>query len=139
MNEFYPGKCLWSAAASLDEMKAAVDHPKGSAHKIGTISDAGFGILEIARPASNLPVGTLQNFLDAFMKAGGAREIDYVHGTESVVQIGKKPGNIGLYLPAMRKDELFRTVILDGALPRKTFSMGEAREKRFYMEARRLF
>ncbi|MGA2587390.1 MAG: DUF1015 domain-containing protein [Candidatus Aminicenantales bacterium] len=139
MNEFYPGKCRRSAAASLDEMKAAVDHPKESAHKIGTISDAGFGILEIARPASNLPLGTLQNFLDAFMKAGGAREIDYVHGTESVIQIGKKPGNIGLYLPAMKKDELFRTVILDGALPRKTFSMGEAYEKRFYMEARKLF
>lgn len=106
-------------------MKAAVDHLKGSAHKIGTISDAGFDILEIARPEFNLPVGTLQNFLDAFMKAECAREIDCVHGTKFVVQIRKKPGNIGLYLPAMKKDELFRTVILDGALPRKTFSMGK--------------
>jgi len=139
MNEFYPGNCRWSAAASMEKMKAAVDQPKDGAHKIGTISAAGFGILEIARPASNLPVGTLQSFLDAFIKAGGAREIDYVHGTESVVQIGKKLGNVGLYLPAMKKDELFRTVILDGALPRKTFSLGEAYEKRFYMEARKLF
>jgi len=49
-----------------------------------------------------------------------------------------KPANTGIYLPGMPKDELFRTVMLDGALPRKTFSMGEAHEKRFYMESRKI-
>ena len=93
---------------------------------------------EIAKPDTNLPVGTLQSCLDAIMKAKGAREIDYFHGTESVAHLGTKPGNLGFYLPGMKKEELFRTVILDGALPRKTFSMGEASEKRFYMEARKL-
>jgi len=55
-----------------------------------------------------------------------------------VDKLGHGPGNIGFYLPAMNKDDLFKTVILDGALPRKTFSMGEAEEKRFYMECRKL-
>jgi hypothetical protein len=72
------------------------------------------------------------------MKQGGARELDYVHGTEIVAALGRQPGNAGLYLPGMDKGDLFRSVILDGALPRKTFSMGEAKDKRFYMECRRI-
>ena len=55
-----------------------------------------------------------------------------------VERLALQPGNAGLYLAGMHKSELFKTVILDGALPRKTFSMGEAREKRFYMEARKI-
>jgi len=139
MNKADPGKCRTTPAAGPEEMKAAVDRQTGSAHKVGLISAAGFSVAEIVLPDTNLPVGTLQNGLDLFVKAKGAREIDYVHGTESVVQLGRKPGNLGFYLPAMKKEELFRTVILDGALPRKTFSMGESYEKRFYMEARKLF
>ncbi len=95
-------------------------------------------MIEIADPTSNLPVGTIQAFLDAFLKAGGAEKIDYVHGADVTVELGNRPGNVGIYLPGMAKSDLFKTVILDGALPRKTFSMGEAREKRFYMEARQI-
>jgi len=138
LNKFYPGRCRHSAVAGFEKMKAAIDGQKEGPHKIGIISAAGFGVIEIAKPESNLPAGTLQNFLDVFMKNKGARQIDYVHGTESVVQLGKKPGNLGFYLPAMKKEDLFKTVILDGALPHKTFSLGKANEKRFYMEARRL-
>jgi len=72
------------------------------------------------------------------MRAGSAHELDYVHGDEAVTALGSRPGNIGVYLPAMRKQDLFRAVALEGALPRKTFSMGEAYEKRFYLEGRRL-
>jgi hypothetical protein len=120
-------------------LKAEVDSQKEDSHKIGIITAVGFGIVEIQNPGSNLPVGTLQPFLDAFMKDKGAQGIDYVHGAEPVTELGKKRGNMGLYLPAMKKTDLFKTVILDGVLPRKTFSMGEAWEKRFYMEARKLF
>ena len=97
-----------------------------------------FGVVEISKTTSNLPVGTLQTFLDSFMKANGAEKIDYVHGADVTVELGSHPDNIGFYLPGMNKSDLFKTVILDGALPRKTFSMGEAREKRFYMEARKI-
>jgi hypothetical protein len=116
-----------------------VDRQKGSPHRIGLVTTNHSGVIEVFEPDSNLPVGTLQNFLDRFMDEKGAREIDYVHGTEPVVRLGTKSGGAAFYLPAMDKSELFKTVILDGALPRKTFSMGEASEKRFYMEARKLF
>jgi hypothetical protein len=72
------------------------------------------------------------------MRDGGAEKMDYVHGGDAVVRLGSQVSNAGFYLPGMHKSDLFKTVILDGALPRKTFSMGEAREKRFYMEARRI-
>jgi hypothetical protein len=95
-------------------------------------------LLSISQPESNLAVGTLQSFLDAWIREGGSDKIDYVHGADVVARLGSQPGNLGFYLPGMDKSDLFKTVILDGALPRKTFSMGEARDKRFYMEARKI-
>jgi hypothetical protein len=80
----------------------------------------------------------VQGVLDPFLAGQGAERIDYVHGMDVVVELGRKPGNLGIFLPAMDKSDLFRTVILDGALPRKTFSMGEAHEKRFYLECRKI-
>lgn len=138
MKAFYPSRCKYSSSPSLKQMKAAVDAQSDGLHKIGVLSASGLGVVEVSKPESNLAVGTLQNFLDAFMKNKCASGIDYVHGTDPVIELGKKPGNIGFYLPAMRKKDLFKTVILDGVLPRKTFSMGEAWQKRFYMEARKL-
>ena len=135
---FYPDRCHYIECSSAEEIRAKVDSQKGNPHKIGAISASGYGILEIENPDSNLPAGTLQNFLNTYMENSGAREIDYVHGTESVIQLGEKSGCFGFYLPAMDKYDLFKTVILDGATPRKTFSLGEAWEKRFYMEARKL-
>ncbi len=123
------------------EMVLRVDAEQGVPHRIGLIvggSQPEFGVLEVANPDSNLPVGTLQGFLDPFMKGGGAERIDYVHGGDAVRRLGSQPGNAAFYLPPLGKSSLFKTVILDGVLPRKTFSMGEAREKRFYMEARKI-
>ncbi|MCF7907089.1 DUF1015 domain-containing protein [Patescibacteria group bacterium] len=96
------------------------------------------GILVINEPVFNLSVATLQDYLDRFLKQNSESEIDYVHGEEIVNNLSSKKGNIGFYLPAMDKNDLFKTVILDGSLPRKTFSMGEAEEKRFYFEARKI-
>ena len=129
----------YTAVASAEEMVKVVDNAHGPRQAIGLIGGGKeFGVLEIANPSSILPVGTLQAFLDPFINEGGADKIDYVHGEEIVCKLGAQPGNAGFYVPCMDKSDLFKTVILDGALPRKTFSMGEAREKRFYMEARKI-
>jgi len=129
----------YTPVASAAEMVKAVDQAHGEKQAVGlVIGGKGFGVLEITHPTSNLPVGTIQSFLDPFMKDGGAEKIDYVHGRDVVVKLGSQPNNAAIYLPGMSKSDLFKTVILDGALPRKTFSMGEAREKRFYMEARKI-
>ncbi len=135
---FYGGRCRYSDCQPPDTMKALVDERPAGSHRIGLILPEGTGVLEVDKPDANIAVGTLQVFLDGFMEKKGAREIDYVHGAETVMRLGREHGSAGFYLPAMDKRQLFKTVILDGALPRKTFSMGEAWEKRFYLEARRL-
>lgn len=137
MRAFYGQPVTYRPAASPDAMIAAVNEHTSPGQAVGLITPQGAGVLTI--PAlTNLPVGSLQAFLDTWLKSGGASRIDYVHGDDVVAQLGAQPGNLGFYLPAMAKHDLFKTVILDGALPRKTFSMGSAREKRFYMEARRI-
>lgn len=119
-------------------MISSVDSQTGNVQCVGVVSDKGFNLVKFSNPTSNLPVGTLQTFLDAWVKTGSGGKIDYVHGEEVVLRLGSQAGNLGFYLPVMSKRDLFTTVILDGALPRKTFSMGEAPEKRFYMECRKI-
>lgn len=101
------------------------------------ITATGEGSMKINNPSSNLTVGSLQNFLDWYIGRFGGR-IDYIHGDEVVRALSANLGTIGFLLPNISKAELFPTVILDGALPRKTFSMGHANDKRFYLEARKI-
>lgn len=96
------------------------------------------GVLIIGRPRLTLPVATLQAFLDDYLPTLPAARLDYIHGEAALEQLGGSAGTIGFYLPALAKRDFFPTVIRDGALPRKTFSMGEADEKRFYLECRRI-
>jgi len=142
MESMYGAGFSYTPVSSGSEMMQRVDAPlAGGTQAIGLVGGGKgkqFGVIEIARPSSNLAVGTLQSFLDAFVDSGGAEKLDYVHGEDVVERLALQPGNAGFYLPGMYKSDLFKTVILDGALPRKTFSMGEAREKRFYMEARKI-
>lgn len=91
----------------------------------------------ITKPTSNLTVGSLQAFLDGYLRENGGK-IDYIHGEDVVRSLCKEQGSVGFLLPSMAKSELFPTVIKDGALPRKTFSMGHAHDKRFYCEARKI-
>lgn len=89
------------------------------------------------KESSKLAVGSLQNALDIIIpKMNG--EIDYIHGEEVVDHLSMNENSLGFILPNMEKGELFPTVVNDGALPRKTFSMGHAHDKRFYLECRRI-
>lgn len=93
--------------------------------------------LVIRRPDSNLAVGSIQNFLDDYLKRNPGR-IDYIHGRDSARQLAQQANSLAILLPDMRKEELFPSVLKDGALPRKTFSMGNAQDKRYYLEGRRI-
>ena len=86
--------------------------------------------------AHSLTVGTLQMFLDEYVKTHGGVEVDYIHDEESLVALSSREGAVGFLFDGMSKGELFSAVEKDGALPRKTFSMGSAREKRYYLECR---
>ena len=93
--------------------------------------------LYIKNSKSNLAVGSLQMFIDEYIQKHGGK-VDYIHGDDVTKELGKKEGNIGFLLPNVDKNDLFKTVILDGALPRKTFSMGHSYDKRYYLEARKI-
>ncbi len=84
-----------------------------------------------------LPVATLQNFLDSYIENTDIK-IDYIHGVDSLKALAKKPDCLGFLFKGMDKAELFTAVSHDGSLPRKTFSMGCADDKRFYLEARKI-
>lgn len=94
-------------------------------------------IFVIGKPVSELAVGSLQAFLDDYTGRYGGK-IDYIHGEETVLSLSRREGTVGFLLPTMHKNELFSAVMADGALPRKTFSMGHARDKRYYTECRRI-
>lgn len=89
-------------------------------------------------PTAKLAVGTLQAFLDEYVKNYPEAEIDYIHGEDSLKKLASRPNAIGFIFDGMQKSELFEAVNADGSLPRKTFSMGHADDKRFYIEARRI-
>lgn len=109
----------------------------GEGHQFRFVYEGKEGTISIPNPEAQLEVGTLQKFLDAYLEEKGGR-VDYIHGEDVVRELTKQPNSIGFLLPCMHKDQLFPTVIFDGALPRKTFSMGEAHDKRFYLEARKI-
>jgi len=124
-----------SAAAMRERVRVA---PAGR-HAAGLVGPgARFSVIEIADPRSTLAVGTFQPFVDRFVERGGATHVDYVHGDDALERLATSGGSAGLHLPAVGKGDLLRMVVREGPLPRKTFSMGEADEKRFYVEARRI-
>jgi len=110
---------------------------EGEGHVIAYTCAGKSGFLTVPQPKMQLAVATLQAFLDAYLKENDG-EVDYIHGDEVTDELGAKPGNIGFKLPAMGKEQLFKTVMADGVLPRKTFSMGHAQDKRYYVEARKI-
>jgi hypothetical protein len=107
-------------------------------HIIRYIKEDGYGLIVFKKPTATLEVGSLQAIVDKLEEKYPQMQVDYIHGDDVVTNLGSQPGNIGFYLPSMDKNDLFKTVIKEGALPRKTFSMGEAEEKRYYLECRKI-
>ena len=110
---------------------------KGEGHVIELVWEGYDDFITVPDPKVQLAVGTLQAFIDGYLKEHEG-EVDYIHGDEVTRELGSKSGNMGFLLPAMGKEQLFKTVMADGVLPRKTFSMGHAQDKRYYVEARRI-
>jgi len=119
---------------------AVIAHGNVAPHKFAFVSAAVSGVVTIADPDKTLVVATVQPALDAVLKANpGKLAIDYVHGEDVVLSLGTKdPEHCGILLPPMAKSDLFKTVVSAGLVPRKTFSMGHAVEKRYYLECRRI-
>ena len=129
------GQDLWTAFRAF---YPAAHTGAGAGHTVEVCGQGLDGAWTVPAPSAQLAVGTLQAFLDDYCKRRPEVEIDYIHGDDVARKLGSQPGNLGFLLPPMGKDQLFRTVMADGVLPRKTFSMGEAQDKRYYLEARKI-
>ena len=122
------------------ELKAYVEKLSGNAEaqKALVITKDGEEEIVVNKPVSQLTVGTVQSFLDEYVKTHKDITVDYIHGEDTVRELVASTDCVGIIYDGMTKDMLFKTVICDGALPRKTFSMGHAADKRFYLECRRI-
>ena len=118
----------------LKDMKAICAE---GGYEVEYVLGAERGKLMLDKARGELAVAVLQEFLDQWMQENSC-EIDYIHGDDEVAELAQKENAIGFLLPGMEKHQLFRGVISGGVLPRKTFSMGHAREKRYYLEGRRI-
>lgn len=122
--------------SKFSEAVGFTDNKEG-AHEFRVVTKNGSETV-YAKPSSELPVGTLQGFLDNYLKANPEVKIDYIHGISDTEKLCAAENTVGFIFDGMRKSELFSAVAADGSLPRKTFSMGHADDKRFYLEARKL-
>ncbi len=123
--------------SELMEYYPCASYENNGGQKIRYACNGKEGEIYVKDAPCNLPVGTLQKFLDEYMEKNGGT-IDYIHGDDVVRKLTQKKNAIGFMVDAMEKNDLFATVIKDGSLPRKTFSMGEAADKRFYMECKKI-
>eukprot|EP01010_Urceolus_cornutus_P002734 NODE_353_length_1746_cov_310.516794_g286_i0.p1 GENE.NODE_353_length_1746_cov_310.516794_g286_i0~~NODE_353_length_1746_cov_310.516794_g286_i0.p1 ORF type:complete len:440 (-),score=135.52 NODE_353_length_1746_cov_310.516794_g286_i0:291-1610(-) len=138
MEKYYTTGYTFESASSAEEAHAlAAKLREEGAHAMAVVWGGGAAVACIRSAThANLVVGTLQPFLDGYLASNPGIKIDYIHGLDVTTRLAQASGNIGFFLPDFHKSDLFQSVVLDGALPRKTFSMGAAAEKRFYVEAR---
>ncbi|MBI5720576.1 MAG: DUF1015 domain-containing protein [Burkholderiales bacterium] len=141
-HEVASAEAMWAQVQAMQAGAPAAGHgaqATPTTQAVGLVEPGGrYAVIRIADPPAALAVGTLQPFIDRLVAEGGATAVDYVHGDETLMRLAQQPGCAGLHLGTVAKGELLKRVMHEGPLPRKTFSMGEAHEKRYYVEARKI-
>ncbi len=125
-----------SCATVAEVMEAVESEAEG--HRIGFADAERIGYFSMSSPAATIAAGTAQTAIDSYIGNRSDASVDFIHGQDSTYSLGTKSGNFAVFLPSLDKRDFFKTVVHDGALPKKTFSMGEAHEKRYYVEARKI-
>ncbi len=110
----------------------------GRAQQFRWVAGTRSGVAWLPAEQEPLPVAALQAYLDAWLPAQRGARLDYIHGDDALAELAREPRRVGFFLPPFEKSALFPTVATRGVLQRKAFSLGEAEEKRFYLEARRI-
>lgn len=128
----------WSAYCAAHGMALSFVPPDADAQELRVVSASGEQAAFIAHPDGALPVATLQRYLDDFLRRHPEAAIDYIHGDEVLRRLSRADGAMGFLLPALNKADFFPAIEQLGILPRKTFSMGHAHDKRFYIECRKI-
>lgn len=131
------GLCREGAQARL-VFSRRKDKPRSDQTSIYFTSKESSGRIEIANPMGKTAAELIQPVLDEYLEQNAASKIEFVHGDEAFLEQTVQYDTLGFYMPAMDKDTFFETVVRCGELPRKSFSLGEANEKRYYIECRML-
>ena len=129
---------LLSIVTWSDENMAGIKFGDEFPQQVRLVSPMDECTLSFENPTAPLGVGTVDEFVEYFLENHPEARVDYVHDEAAVRAFSAQEGAVGLLLPPMEKGDLFRGVVLGGVLPRKTFSMGHAEEKRYYIECRRI-
>lgn len=138
MQAYFSGDCTVERCDTQADMETKASAAESSATHIVPFNDVkGYGFIQIDNPKYTLELATLESFLNDYLEKVNGK-VDFIHGEEVMHELGVEEGNMGFFFPPISKNSLFKTIIFDGVLPRKTFSMGEADEKRFYLEARKI-
>jgi len=111
--------------------------PRGTDYKIRWVSHEGCGDISVKADCIGDMLEMMQSFIDEYVLSTGS-VVDYIHGEDSTVNLAKEKRCLGLILPAMDKSDLFETVALRGVFPRKSFSVGHAKDKRYYLECKKI-
>ncbi len=127
-----------AAKAYAEQKGLALVEGEAEGQTFVAVSKEGRKTFTITKPEHPLPAGSFEAFYAEFAKTHPNAEVDYVHGEDAVQELVEKKEATGVLLPEFNKSDLFRGVALGGVLPKKTFSMGHAREKRYYMECRKI-
>ncbi len=122
----------------LTELGKITGEKKRCAHTVRVITESEDKEISFLKKSHALTVGTLQNFIDDYMEKHPGVKCDYIHDEDALIDLAKRKNSVGFLFGGMKKNELFPYVQKNGTLPRKTFSMGEARSKRYYIEARKI-
>ena len=109
--------------------------PGGNDYEVRWVSQGLSGVVRVSAGCIGDMQAAMQEFLDNQVNRTGCR-VDYIHGADAVERLARKDRCTGLILPAMDKSELFETVAIRGVFPKKSFSVGQARDKRYYLECR---
>ena len=124
---------------TFDLLKALDEETSGTGkQQITVITKDVRSEMNFTSPSSPLTVGSVQNFIDSYLKNVPDAVCDYIHGKKDLIRLSSQEGVVGFLFDGIRKEELFDYVSSYGPYPRKTFSMGDAKSKRYYLEMRKI-
>ncbi len=122
-----------------DKMVEMVEAFSGEGmHSVGMVQGNTFQVLKMEKPDATLASEAFHFFLDPWLSVHKEVEVDYIHGMEVLLELSASDENLGFYLPSIDKSVFFNLISKNGPMPRKTFSIGEAEEKRYYLESRKI-
>lgn len=134
----FPGVSIKDTDSQKDMVGEVKSLSAEGTFALGMITASEYSVITMDNKEAFLASEAFHKFLDPWMEKGSFSEIDYIHGDDVLSELSGKEGNIGFYLPPVNKSTFFSFISSRGPMPRKTFSIGEAQEKRYYLECRKL-